>query len=374
VQVGFVGDLTGPAAAGQGIPQLQGAQQAIAYLESSGQIAKGVTYKLVTRDSHSDANVAAASARELTSGGKSVAIIAGGSTEEEQAMQTTIARAKVLNFTAVQGAPFIDQLGTGQKYPWVYQTSENGTQAVDPFVKYLAPTGKETIGELYPDYAYGQTQHAQMQKAATAAGVKLISQSAPATATSFTAQLRKLKAAGADGLVIWLFGGAASAVMTELQQLNWTPSVAGPLGIDNASVTQAMGSGVAAKAVAGPFPTTFLSATGKDPLAEPALSMYQGYAKVSKEPQLNGGTVVASYGFDAMMLLNGAIKATNSTDPTKLRTYLDSGASIKGSRGNYVFGPQKRAAVLGDQLGLVGVATPCSGGVTCKQLGAAGGQ
>jgi branched-chain amino acid transport system substrate-binding protein len=369
VTVGFIGDLTGPAAPDQGIPQINGVKAAVQYLTSSGQIADGMTYKVVTRDSHGDPNVAAASARELTASGKVVAVIGGGSTEQEQAMQSTFARQKVVNFTSVEGTPFIDQLGIGKKYPWVFQVSETATGVVDPLLSYLSAGGK-TVGELYPDSAYGQTQHAEAVKLAGTKGIKLVSKSAPPTATSYTAQLEALKGAGADGLLIWLFGPAASATMNELQQLGWAPKVAGPLGIDNTAVSGSMAKDVAGQAAAGPIPNTFLSNSGTDQLAEPALQFYENYSKLANDQAVNGRTITGTYGFDAMLLLNAAIKATKSTDPTKVRDYLDSGASIKTARGTYVYGPTKRAGVLGpEQFGVVALATPCSGGSACRKLG-----
>lgn len=366
VTIGFIGDLTGPAAPDQGIPQLNGIKAAISYLNSSGQKAKNVTYKVVTRDAHSDANVAAASARELASGGKVTAIMGGGDDAQEQAMQSTINRQKVLNFTPVEAAAFLDELGSSKANPWVFQVSESPEQVVEPLVRYLSAGGK-TIGEIYPDYGYGQTQNAETKKIAQSLGAKVLTESAPATATSFTAQLQKLKSAGADNLLIWLFGPAATGAMQNLQQLGWSPSVAGPLGIDNTTVIGAMSKSVASRAATGPFPNTFLSDSGNEKLTEPALQFYENYSKLAGDKAINGRTIVGSYGFDEVLLLNAAIKATNSSDPTKLRDYLASGAAISGARGTYRFGADKRFGVLGDQFGIVALGTPCSGGSKCKK-------
>jgi branched-chain amino acid transport system substrate-binding protein len=368
VKIGFIGDLTGPAAPDQGVPQLAGAKAAIAYLKSSGEGVPGVTYSLVTRDAHSDANVAASSARELTQSGGLAAIVGGGSTEQEQAMMGTINRAKVLNFTSVEGEPFINQLGTDKQYPWVFQVSETPQQVVEPLVDYLTANGEKKIAQIFTDISYGQTQSSITEKYAKSKGIGVSTQSAPITATDFTAQLQKLKASGATSLMIWSFGPAVAQMMTELKQIGWAPKVTGPLGTANTTVTGAMASGVAAAAAAGPVPNTLLGSTGEK-LAQPALGFYEGYSKEAGSAEVNGRTVVGMYGFDAIMLVNAAIKATNSTDPTALRDYLDSGKPVVGARGSYVYGPSKRAGVVPTaDYGVIATATPCSGGNKCKGL------
>jgi ABC-type branched-subunit amino acid transport system substrate-binding protein len=368
VKIAFIGDLTGPAAPDQGVPQLQGAKAAIAYLKSSGEGAPGVTYKLVTRDSHSDTNVAASSARELTQDDDVVAILGGGSTEQEQAMQGTINRAKVLNFTSVEGEPFIDQLGTDKQYPWVFQVSETPQQVVEPLVDYLTSGGEKKIAQIYSDISYGQTQSKITDDYAKSEGIEVATESVPITATDFTAQLEKLKGSGATSLMIWSFGPAVAQMMTELKQIGWAPKIAGPLGTANTTVTEAMTPDVAETAAAGPVPMTLLGDPSQK-LEQPTLGFYEGYSKEAKTDEVNGRTVVGMYGFDTIMLINAAIKGANSTDPEKLRDYLDSGESIRGARGTYVYGPSKRAGVLPtDAYGVIATATPCSGGDKCKGL------
>jgi branched-chain amino acid transport system substrate-binding protein len=368
VKLGFIGDLTGPSAPDQGVPQLAGAKAAIEYLKSSGEGVPGVTYSLVTRDAHSDANVAASSARELTQSGGLAAILGGGSTEQEQAMMGTINRAKVLNFTSVEGEPFIDQLGIGKPNPWVYQVSETPQQVVEPLVNYLTSNGETKLAQFYSDISYGQTQSSITEKYAKSKGIAVTTQSAAITATDFTAQLEKLKASGATSLIIWSFGPAVAQIMTELKQIDWAPKVAGPLGTANSTITDAMAPDIAAGAAAGPVPTTLLGSTSEK-LSQPTLGFYEGYSKQAKTQEVNGRTIVGMYGFDAVMLVNAAIKATNSTDPTALRDYLDSGKPIQGARGTYVFGPDKRAGVVPtDGYGTIATASPCSGGNKCKGL------
>jgi branched-chain amino acid transport system substrate-binding protein len=368
VEIGWVGDLTGTDAPEQGIPQLQGAKAAIEYLKTSGEGAKGVTYSLVSRDSQGDPNIAASSALELTQSRGLVAILGGGSTEEEQAMMGAIDRAKVLNFTSVEGDPFIGQLGVNKQYPWVFQVSQTPAQVVEPLVNYLTKDGEKTIAQLYTDISYGQTQSALTTKYAESKGVKVVTESAPVTATDFTAQLEKLKSSGATSLVVWSFGAPVAEMMTELMQIGWSPKVAGPLGIANTTITGAMAANVAEAAAAGPVPNTMLGNTAEK-LAQPTLGFYKDYSAQAGSDEVNGNTMVGIYGFDEIMVINAAIKATNSTDPTTLRNWLDSGKQIQGAQGTYVYGPDTRVGVIpaGD-YGVIAAATKCSGGTKCKGL------
>src|SRR5690606_3254820 len=156
----------GPAAALQGTPQLNGLKAGIAYLEAQGAIPEGITYEIVERDAATDASLASAAARELARDRDMIAIVAGGGTEQTQAMQGPLAQAKLPTFTANEGKEFLAEIGEGKAYPWVFATSADPSLGVDPAIDAMVEQGVTKLGVLYPEYAYGQTMAALAEEAA----------------------------------------------------------------------------------------------------------------------------------------------------------------------------------------------------------------
>lgn len=364
VKIGFIGSLTGPAAALQGTPQLNGLKAGIAYLEAQGAIPEGITYEIVERDAATDASLASAAARELARDRDMIAIVAGGGTEQTQAMQGPLAQAKLPTFTANEGKEFLAEIGEGRSYPWVFATSADPSLGVDPAVDAMVEQGVTKLGVLYPDYAYGQTMAALAEEAAKRNNIEVMVKSAAATATSYTAQLQELKAWGAQGLAISIFGAQAATAMSELQQIDWAPIVTGPLGIIDQAVIDSMSPEVAEKAIASPVPQGFL---GSGELEGVVKGFYEHYSKVAGTEVIDGRTFVGTYGFDAMLLINAALTANPQATGEDLKAWLDAGNAVEGARGRYVFGPQKRTNVLGDQYGIIIVGKPCGGGAKCAE-------
>ena len=366
VKIGFIGSLTGPAASLQGTPQLNGLKAGIAYLQAEGAIPEGITYEIVERDAATDASLASAAARELARDRDIIAIVAGGGTEQTQAMQQPLAQAKIPTFTANEGKEFLAEIGEGKTYPWIFATSADPSLGVDPAIDAMVEQGVTKLGVLYPDYAYGQTMAALAEAAAKRLNIEVMVKSAAANAASYSAQLQELKAWGAQGLAISIFGAQAATAMSELQQIDWAPIVTGPLGIIDQAVIESMSPEGAQKAIASPVPQGFL---GTGPLEGVVKGFYDHYSTIASTNVIDGRTFVGTYGFDAMLLINAALTANPKATGEDLKAWLDEGHEVTASRGTYSFGPQKRTNVLGDQYGIIVVGVPCGGGTKCAEYG-----
>ena len=312
------------------------------------------------------AAAAKAAARELARDRDIIAIVAGGGTEQTQAMQQPLAQAKIPTFTANEGKEFLAEIGEGKTYPWIFATSADPSLGVDPAIDAMVEQGVTKLGVLYPDYAYGQTMAALAEAAAKRLNIEVMVKSAAANAASYSAQLQELKAWGAQGLAISIFGAQAATAMSELQQIDWAPIVTGPLGIIDQAVIESMSPEVAQKAIASPVPQGFL---GTGPLEGVVKGFYDHYSTIASTNVIDGRTFVGTYGFDAMLLINAALTANPKATGEDLKAWLDEGHEVTASRGTYSFGPQKRTNVLGDQYGIIVVGVPCGGGTKCAEYG-----
>jgi branched-chain amino acid transport system substrate-binding protein len=365
--VGFVGVLSGPAGAIVGQPQLEGAEAAIQFLQDSGLAAPGVEYELLVRDDRGDPNVAASVTRELIDAGV-VAVIGGGTSDTQLAMLPIVNEAEILDITTVGSTAIWDNAGIGAEHPWAFQVGESVEASVIPHVAYLSGDGAEaSIAELSVAIAYGISQSEASARAAQEVGVEIISRDFPPTATSFTAQLRELQDSGAPGLLVWAFGPSAVQIVNDLKQIGWAPRIAGPLGLAEQSVIDAMGE-LAAGAAAGPVPNTFLADEEGAELSGLASEFYSRYTDISGTQGVDARTLVAAFGFDHMMVLNAAVAEAGSSDPAALRDALDSGMEIDGARGTYRFAPDQRQGLPDPaDYGLARIDMPCTNGTCVRQ-------
>jgi ABC-type branched-subunit amino acid transport system substrate-binding protein len=195
--------------------------------------------------------------------------------------------------------------------------------------------------------------------------LKVTRQSFPTGAASVVSQLTKLKQAGATSLLAWTYGPDLVAVMQSLDRMGWYPYVVGPLGVGDPSVVAAIPAKLKGKVIAGGIATSQVGASPDESATGLNKTFFNLYSKHAGANDYNGLSTVASYTFDWAVILAAAIKATGSTDPTKLRDWLTAGHSIDTAEGVQQFG-QNGDDRIGPSLDTTTVFDPqypCSKGV-----------
>jgi ABC-type branched-subunit amino acid transport system substrate-binding protein len=364
VKIGFIGPLTGPIAS-TGSASLDGVKAAIAYLEQSADgTAGGVTYKLLTRDTAGNATQSAAAARELIDQGV-VAIIGDISGGTTAAIQPFVTRSKVLSINS-NTFGYAEKMGTEFKYS--YSDGELPVAFTEPPAKYFADRGAKTIGVIYSADPYGETEWAAYQKLASA-DLKIVGQSYPSTATDVTSQLSKLKDAGAEAISSYTY--SPLPVLLGLGKLGWSPPVSAPLAVVNPAVIDSAKKAapkVVENVISAPLPDKMLSKDGQQP-TDPVVLGWQEQMKKLIGRELNGNDTISAYGFDWVMILDGAIRNAGSIDPDQLVAALDSGKPVPGVRDDYRFGPQpeQRQGVPADRQSAFYPDKGCPNGI-CVQV------
>jgi len=345
VKLGFVGPLTGPLAIG-GKGMLDGIKAGVAYLNATPDVASGVKYEIVSRDTEGNPAKDVAAARELIGQGVTAIMgdIAPGTTP---AMEPIINASKVLSFNT-NNYGYDTESGADKKFPYAYSVGDPSDAFSDVAMKTLADAGVKVVGDLNEATAFGKAQQASDEKAAAAHGLKLVSESFPPTATDTTAQIQKLKDSGAEAVLLWTY--TPIPALTSFAKVDWNvpigvpqiasaPFVLDPLKKAAPDVAKRMFGMMAPQKMMLP------SATAKP--TDPVVIGYQKFVpKVTGHP-LTGNDLVAAFGFDIPLVLDGAIKKAQSVDTTDLQQALDSGTPFPGVRWDYVFGPapEQRAGV-----------------------------
>ena len=334
--IAFDGPLSGPYGSA-GLVSLAGLKAGVDYANTLG-IAH---FKYTIADSGGDASTGVSIARKAGQDGAN-ALMTG--TTEFAAVQPVANQYKMFTadgggFTGIQS-----QVGTDKEFKWAFcPNTACGASTVLPEVKFLSqvdPHGK--IGELYSNDPYG-TGTAQLVGPLVKSEfpqVKMISQSFPLTATSVVSQLTSLKNAGATSLLVWTYGTPLVMVMQSLNSMGWYPYLVGPLGVGDPAVVKAMPAKLKGKAIAGGIASSQVAskpgahATG---LNAEYFKYYQKYA--GGNGTYNGLDTVSSYGFDFVLILADAIKATGSTNAEKMLAWITAGHVIQTSEGPQHFGP-----------------------------------
>jgi ABC-type branched-subunit amino acid transport system substrate-binding protein len=153
-------------------------------------------------------------------------------------------------------------------------------------------------------------------------------------------------------------------VMQSLDRMGWYPYVATALSVGDPSVIEATPAGLKGKIAGGGIAAGQVENSGK-PAGELSKQFFDEYSKVHKVTEFSALDTVGSYTFDWAVVLNAAIKATGTTDDTKLRDWLIGGNTVQGAQGPLKFGDEgtARIGISLDDTTVFDPSQPCKEGL-----------
>lgn len=353
VKVGYIGPQTGPLAA-SGVGGLNGAKAGVEYLNNGGGVA-GVKYELSVRDDKGDPTAAAAAARELAGEGVKM-IMPNATTGSGLAVQPVVNQSKML-FISANNLDIAAEMKPDGKYPWTFGTGPGFVQFAEKQIEYAKNVlGAKKLGQIYSADPGGKFFVASAEPAAKAAGIELISQSFAPTQADVTAQLTKIKDAGADALAVWTYGTPLVNVAQSLSKMGWSPPIVTVLGSADPAVKDLLerqSPDALAHMVGGPIARNFtVDQDGAPPKSELGKAYVESMKSVTGEQQLNGNDLVGVYMFDALIALDRGIKAADSVDTSAIAEAF-SKAPIEISQGMTAWPTDRATGVSSDDIGLM---------------------
>jgi branched-chain amino acid transport system substrate-binding protein len=359
ITIGFVGALTGPLSAS--------GKNALAGLEAGAEYAEdeyGVAISIEQRDTKGEPTAAVASTRELAQKGVTAMYF---STEAFPAVQDVLNQVEVPGDTAGGIAAVLGDVGDSQRYKYAFSTGAGtaGPDSIRPLLEHAAALGGK-VGMLSVGSSYGTAQ-----AEATMAMVEdefpdmdVVAETFPETATDVTAQLTKLKDADVSSVLTWGYGAPLVAILNSFGKMGWAPpTISAGIGSGEAATSELIPAAMKDSFVAGPMPVTFLTAEpGSKP--EGAAAVFEkAYLEAQGDDQFDALDTVGAISFDWAALVAQAVKANGSADPKELKAKLTDGTELDGANGTYVFGPDERIGIAGDQLALFLPGQPCTDGL-----------
>ncbi|MGW5154692.1 ABC transporter substrate-binding protein [Nonomuraea wenchangensis] len=366
IKIGFVGALTGPLSP-SGQNSLAGLKAGAEYVEQHN---PGTKIVIEQRDTKGEPTAAVAATRALAQDGVSALYF---TTEAFPPVQDVLNQVKVPGDTAGGIGSIAADVGDSKRYKYAFSTGAgtSGETSITPLLSYAASAGK-TVAVLDDSSAFGTSQTKDTLAIAQNQfpDVKIVQESFPNTASDVTAQLNKLKDAGAESLIVWSYGAPLVATMSSLNKIGWNPQMSAVLGIGDPATTELIPEGMKKTLAAGPIAKTFLSSsTGDNSITADFVKLY---LKAKGKTEFNALDSVGAVSFDWALLVTQAAQQAKSTEPDAIKKALVSGGTFKGANGTYTFGPDKRIGIDADQLGVFVPAQPCPDGKCVEAAVSAG--
>ncbi|MBD5634838.1 MAG: ABC transporter substrate-binding protein, partial [Candidatus Eremiobacteraeota bacterium] len=164
--------------------------------------------------------------------GQNVAALIGGSlTPTSIAISRVASAAKVVQIYMTPTSTVWNQK-TGI-LPYVFETTPRNEIEADKIIDFAkTKLGSKKFAVLHDDAAYGSGGSIVVANEAQKANVPIVDDEPfPITATDLTAQLGKIKASGADTVLIWTASPVAAIAVRQIRQLNLGIHVIGSTGI-----------------------------------------------------------------------------------------------------------------------------------------------
>jgi branched-chain amino acid transport system substrate-binding protein len=342
IKVGLVAALSGGSAkSGEGITR--GLTIAIDEINAAGGLLGGRKLELVRRDDESNPSKGQVAARELIDQEK-VAVMFGGIDSPVALAIVPIAnKEKVPFFSVWAAATPITRNGANPNF--IFRVSAVDVLVDKALVQYARKTfNAKNLGLALVNNPWGESNDKGLHAAADEQGVKIAGvEKYEERDVDMVPQLTRLRAAGADALVMVANAAPGAQVMKSLQRINWSVPIISHWGISGGRFPELAGAW--SQKVA--FVQTYSFFGKLNPVGQKLLTELKAKYSDIKGPGDVLPPVGVANAYDAMHLVALAIKSAGSTDGDKMRQALENIDRYDGLIKNYAkpFTPENHDAL-----------------------------
>jgi branched-chain amino acid transport system substrate-binding protein len=335
IKIGFVAAITGPAS-WLGEPEKNTALMVQDWINAAGGV-NGRPIQIIIEDSKSAPDVAVLATKKLVENDQVVVIIGSSTTGESLAMANICEKPPTGPIPMVSMAAASQIVTPAEEYtrmttsttsafetpkvqrPWIFKTPQADTLAVEAIYAFMKQKGITKVGIVTVSDGFGSSGRGELKRLTPKYGITLVADEVYGPKDSdMTAQLTKIKAAGAQAVINWSIGPTQVLVMK-----NWKALAMGiPL-------YQSHGFGSKNNiALAGGAAEGVIAPLGRVVGWEKLSKNHPQYAVVSKyvpEYEKRFKAEVSTFGghaYDAIYMVVDALKKVG-TDKTKIRDYLE---------------------------------------------------
>ncbi len=343
IKVGAILSLTGNYA-GLGEPEKNALQLQVKQINDAGGI-NGRPIELIIEDDGTDEAKAVSAAAKLIEQDGVVAILGATGTGQSMAVRGDIDRAGIPEISMAGGT------AVTQKFDkLVYQTPWSNTLVVPFVLNSMKSQGHTKVALLSSADGYGKDGKAIILAEAPKSGVEVVSdQTFNPGDTDFSAQLTKMKASGADAMLLWTAGKDAANILKTSKDLGITQPWFG--GSGQARKEFVTGAGEAAEGFQFGTGKSLVPATWGTDSEE--YKVVNDFSTRYKEAYGAEPDIFAGHAFDAINILAAALKQTGGdTDPAKLNAAIEATKALIGYGGSFTFTPTDHNGLTSNDLTL----------------------
>ncbi len=330
IKFGAVLSATGPASF-LGEPEKNTLEMLAEELNAKGGLL-GKKVEMIILDDETDVNKAVLAADRLLKKDQVVVVLGPTTSGNTLAIKNKFAPASVPLISCAAAEKIVVPVD-----PWVYKTPQSDRHAVKKILEHAKSKDYKKIAILTVSDGYGQAGREVLKELVPAEGFELVADEVYGPKdTDMTAQLTKIKGAGADAIICWGTNPGPAVVAKNRVQL----------GIDTPLY---MSHGVASKKfieLAGDAANGILLPAGKLTVAEqlpdddPQKPLLVKYAKEYQDKYNIPVSSFGGYAYDAFMLAVKAIEDGKSADPKDIRDNLEKIKDFAGTGGVFTFSPE----------------------------------
>ena len=328
IRIGYYGDLSGPTF-NFGESAKNGVLMAAEEINQAGGI-NGRKIDVVIEDDQGKPGLAAASVSKLVQGGKVIAVIAGGTSNNSRAAAPAAQVARVPLIATSSTDPQVTQIGD-----YIFRTCFIDAFQGEVMAKFAANTLKAKKAAVLLDFnsSYSRGLSDFFELSFTRLGGQVLSkQSYTAGDRDYRGQLNTLRAAAPDVIFIPGYYEDVALMAKQARQLGISQPLLGADGWDAPELWDRGGD-----SLNGSYISSHYSAEDKSPLVQQFVKDYkQHYGNLQPDAH-------AALGYDSMRVVAEAIQRAGASDSVKLRDELAHTKSFPGVTGLITINAERNA-------------------------------
>ena len=294
-----------------GVNAERGASMAIADINAKGGVL-GRPLKLIVEDNQGDnAKIAVTSLHKLNSEG--VKFVLGPNWSPSGLSVAPVA----CEAGVVMISPSLGVAGFNEECDYIFNVWPHDDSLSTLVGKHAVSLGYTKIAVLGSQQVWEEAQARAVKEGVVAAGGDVLLEIAQEGERDFEAEATKIKAFGPDAVVL-----------TSYSNIDIAAKRVRELGVEAPFFSVTLDQDLVSRA-----PKAFEGAVIATSFTPSAAHVAKYVAKYNEEPDIGG----ADTGYDAVMLLAEAMKATKSTDPAKVKDYLNGLETYDGVSGHLTF-------------------------------------
>ena len=248
------------------------------------------------------------------------------------------------------GGAWAEEVADGVRFPYHYQFTFNTGHQGEAVARHIVEKLKlKKIGMLQENSGFGESAGAATTRALKRRGLELVALEVyPPTATDLKVYLNKLRAAGADAVVLWN-SPVQGILLTAagLQAMKWYPALLGGNSMFSNTVLDNTDPEVLKNAYGTLIKNFTFSAT-----ESPGARQVAHAKRVVTFPEAKFWEINAAISpfYDYLHLLKQVVESEKRFDTERIKKAFDATKNYDGLIGSISFTPENHCALTGDQM------------------------